>query len=76
MEKVKVLGKGQLVIPAALRKKYGIRPGSELQILEHDRVIVLLPPAKDPVGDALGCLPDRPSLSRELLEERQRDPIS
>lgn len=67
MEKVKVLGKGQMVIPAALRKKYGIRPGTELQTLEHKRLIVLIPPSQDPVGEALGCLPGHPSLSRELI---------
>ena len=39
MERVRVLAKGQIVIPAALRKKYGIEPGAELGIFEYGRLI-------------------------------------
>ena len=73
METVKVLGKGQIVIPAAIRKKYRIRPGTEVQIFEHGNLIVLVPPAEDPVQSAMGCLPGEPSLAAELIEERKKD---
>jgi len=73
MENVRVLGKGQIVIPATLRKKYGIEPGSELRIFEYGRIIHLVPPSVDPVTDAMGCLPEHPSLAGELLRGRKKD---
>jgi AbrB family looped-hinge helix DNA binding protein len=73
MQQVKVLGKGQVVIPASLRKKYEIQPGAEIQIFEYGNLIYLVPPSKDPVKQAMGCLPASPSLSEELLQERKKD---
>ena len=73
METVRVLKKGQLVIPAALRKKYGIRPGCELRIFEYGHLIHIVPPSEDPVSDAMGCLPGDPSLAGQLLDERRTD---
>ena len=73
MQNVKVLAKGQIVIPAFLRKKYGIYPNSEIQIFEYGGLIYLIPPSDDPVKEARGCLPPTPSLSKELLKERKKD---
>lgn len=73
MQKVKVLAKGQVVIPASIRKKYKIEPGCELQVFDYGNIIYIVPPSHDPVGEALGCLPQTPSLSEELLKERQKD---
>jgi AbrB family looped-hinge helix DNA binding protein len=73
MNTVKVLSKGQIVIPAVIRKKYEITPGTTIQVFEYDNLIYLVPPAKDVLKAAMGCLPDRPSLSDELLTERKKD---
>lgn len=73
METLKVSAKGQIVLPARIRKKYGIRPGGKIQLLEYDNLIYIVPPSEDPVKEAKGCLPPDPSLSKQLLEERQRD---
>ena len=73
METVKVLAKGQVVIPASVRKKYDIHPGSRIHIFEYGNLIYLVPPTKDPVEQAMGCLPSEPSLSGELLKERKKD---
>jgi AbrB family looped-hinge helix DNA binding protein len=73
MEKVKVLAKGQVVIPASIRRKYRIEPGSELQVFDYENVIFIVPPSHDPVGEAMGCIPQTPSLSEELLKERRED---
>jgi AbrB family looped-hinge helix DNA binding protein len=73
MKRAKVLAKGQIVIPASIRKKYGIQPGNEIQIFEYGNIIYLVPPARDPVEQAIGCLPSTPSLSEELLRERRED---
>ena len=73
MNSVKVLSKGQIVIPAGIRKKYEITPGTTIQVFEYDNLIYLVPPAKDALKAAMGCLPDRPSLSHDLLAERKKD---
>jgi AbrB family looped-hinge helix DNA binding protein len=73
MNTVKVLSKGQIVIPARIRKKFEIKPGSMIQVFEYDNLIYLVPPSKDALRAAMGCLPDRPSLSDELLTERKKD---
>lgn len=73
MSIVKTLAKGQIVIPAEMRKKYHIEPGSELQIMEYGGIIYLVPPVADPIKAAQGSLPSRPSLSGQLLRERRSD---
>ena len=73
MNTVKVLSKGQIVIPAGIRKKYEIKPGSTIQLFEYDNLIYLIPQPKDALRAAMGCLPESPSLSDELLTERKKD---
>ena len=73
MEKVKVLAKGQVVIPAAIRKKHGIQPGTELQVFEYGNIIYFVPPSTDPVSEARGCLPAVPSLADQLIGERRKE---
>jgi len=73
MSTVKTLAKGQIVIPAEMRRKYNIEPGTELQIMEYGGIIYLVPPVDDPVKAAQGALPSRPSLAGQLLRERRSD---
>jgi AbrB family looped-hinge helix DNA binding protein len=70
---VKTLTKGQIVIPAAIRKKYHIESGTELQIMEYGGIIYLIPPVDDPINVACGLLPKRPSLSEKILERRKKE---
>lgn len=73
MARVKTLSKGQIVIPAELRKKYRIEPGTEMQILEYGGIIYLIPPVQDPIMAACGLLPPKPSLSEKLLKESEKE---
>ncbi|OGP82723.1 MAG: hypothetical protein A2Z08_08805 [Deltaproteobacteria bacterium RBG_16_54_11] len=73
MATVKTLAKGQIVIPAAIRKKYHIEPGTEIQVMEYGGIIYLIPPVEDPVKAACGLLPPEPSLSEKLLRERESE---
>ena len=73
MQSVKVLAKGQVVIPASIRKKYNIYPGCQIRVFEYGNLIYLVPPSEDPVKEAMGCLPPNPSLSQGLLKERRTD---
>ena len=73
MSTVKTLAKGQIVIPAEIRKRYRIEPGTEMQIMEYGGIIYLIPPVDDPIKEACGILPAKPSLSEKLLKERKSE---
>ena len=73
MSTVKTLAKGQIVIPAAIRKRYRIEPGTRIQIMEYGGIIYLVPPVEDPIRAACGLLPAKPSLSQKLLRERKKE---
>ncbi len=74
---VKLSQKGWVVIPAALRLKYGLKPGADLQVVDYGGVLALVPAFKDPVKDGAGLLKGQDSLTAALVEEhrqeRQRD---
>jgi AbrB family looped-hinge helix DNA binding protein len=72
MPAVKTLAKGQIVIPAKLRRKYHIRPGVQLELLEYGGIIYLIPPVADPIKAAAGSLSRKPSLAKNLLRERKK----
>lgn len=73
MNSVKVLAKGQVVIPATLRKKYDIHPGDVLKLFEYGDTIYIVPQNDDPIKKARGSLPKSPSLTGELLSDRKKD---
>jgi AbrB family looped-hinge helix DNA binding protein len=66
----KVSEKGWIVIPKQLRLKYGLKKGSQLQIVDYGDVLTLVPLPDDPVETLQGLLKDGPSLTAELLAER------
>ena len=71
MSTVKVSGKGWVVIPQKIRKRYGIRPGDTVHIVDYAGHITIVPVAKDPIAAGRGMLKGGPSLSETLLEERR-----
>jgi AbrB family looped-hinge helix DNA binding protein len=71
---VRVSSKGQIVLPASIRKKYGIKPGSELGLVEWAGTIYLVPqPEGDPLDELRGMLAGSGFSSEEFLAERRRD---
>jgi AbrB family looped-hinge helix DNA binding protein len=69
----KVSTKGQVVIPAILRKKHHLEPGAQVHIFEYGDLICVAPVVKDAVSQAYGSLPQGPSLAEELLKERGKE---
>jgi AbrB family looped-hinge helix DNA binding protein len=69
----RVSTKGQVVIPAMLRKKHHLEPGAQVQIFEYGDLICIAPVVKDAVAQAYGALPKEPSLAEELLKERGKE---
>ena len=68
-----VTTKGQLVIPAKLRRKYAIRKGTQVAFVEEKNRLVLQPLTPEFIRSLRGSLKGEPSASKILLEERKRD---
>lgn len=67
-----VTTKGQLVIPAKLRRKYGIRKGTKVVFVEEDKRLVLQPLTREFIQSLCGWLKGSKALEY-LLEERKKD---
>jgi len=65
-----ISNKGWVVIPADLRKKYNLTPGTEVVIVDYGGVLAIVPAMKDPVKQGYGMLKGGPSLTQALLKER------
>jgi len=70
--------KGQLVIPAALRRKHGIQAGTKVKFLEDQFGRIVLQPITDEyIGRVRGLLADGPDLlaiwEREHRKEGKHD---
>ena len=73
MQKIRMLRKGQVVVPAGIRKKLDLKEGSILGIEEDQGVIKLRPKVK--LRSLCGTWPelDIETISKEIIEERERD---
>jgi AbrB family looped-hinge helix DNA binding protein len=65
--------KGWVVVPAELRKKYRLTPGTEVVIVDYGGVLSIVPAMRDPVKQGRGLLKDVPSLTEDLLKERAEE---
>lgn len=68
-----VSNKGWVVIPAELRKKYNILPGTEVVIVDYGGVLSIIPALDNPIKQGRGLLKGLPSLTRDLLKERAQE---
>ncbi len=66
--------KGQVIIPARLRKKFNIKKGTRVAIMEGEgRVILIKPLPDDPIEASRGMLKGKTSLTKALLKDRQEE---
>ncbi|MGA2262168.1 MAG: AbrB/MazE/SpoVT family DNA-binding domain-containing protein [Acidobacteriota bacterium] len=70
---VTVSVKGWVVIPAELRKKHNLHPGTQVQVVDYGGVLALVPKLADPVHQAAGMLKGRTSLRRALVAEHRAE---
>ena len=61
--------KGQIVIPAALRRKYGMKAGTKIQIYDEGERIVLKPVTAKFYRDLRGSLKGKQAL-KALMADR------
>ena len=64
--------KGQVVIPAALRRKFGIKAGTRVHVYEENGRIVMEPVNEQYLDKVCGMLRGSGALD-VLMEERQRE---
>jgi AbrB family looped-hinge helix DNA binding protein len=70
---VKFSQKCWVVIPASMRKKHGLKPGSEFTIVDYGGVLTLVPVFKDPVRQGAGILKGDDSFTQAVVEEHILD---
>jgi AbrB family looped-hinge helix DNA binding protein len=73
MSTLTVSNKGWVVIPAELRKKYQLTPGTEVTIVDYGGVLSIVPASKDPITDGAGMLKGADSLTDAIVEEHRQD---
>jgi AbrB family looped-hinge helix DNA binding protein len=62
--------KGWVVIPAELRKKYHLTPGTEVVLVDYGGVLSIIPARANPIKQGRGLLKAMPSLTEDLAKER------
>ena len=70
---VTVSEKGWIVIPADLRRKYNLHPGTEVSVVDYGGVLALVPAMPKPLQQAAGMLKGRTPLTRALVGEHRRE---
>jgi len=68
-----VTSKGQLVIPARLRRRFGIRKGTTISFLEDGGRMILQPLTPQFIRGLRGSLRGKPSALDLLFEERKQE---
>lgn len=68
-----VTTKGQLVIPARLRRRFGIKKGTMVTFVEDRGRLIVQPVTREFIRGLRGSLKAEPSALRGLLEERKRE---
>jgi AbrB family looped-hinge helix DNA binding protein len=73
MEESTITSKGQIVVPARLRRRYGLKPGTKVYFIERDKEIVFQPVTKEYLKNVHGMLTSETSATKELLRDRAKD---
>ena len=69
-----VTSKGQIVIPADIRRRYGIHRGTKVSFIEEGGRLVLQPITPEFIDSVMGSLKGSgPSLITLLRRERKKD---
>jgi len=71
--RVRASTKGQIVLPAEMRRKYRVEPGQELELVDAGSHMCLVPTHRDPVRELRGFLKGETSLTKALLDSRREE---
>ena len=73
MEKAVVTVKGQIVIPSKLRRKFGIKKGTQVSLYEKDGEIVIKPITDEYIRSMAGMAGTQGKLLKALREEKAKE---
>jgi AbrB family looped-hinge helix DNA binding protein len=73
MDVVKATVKGQILIPASLRRKYHIERGTSLRVYDKWNRIILEPVIQDMVEEGRGMLKTKGRILKALIKDRKRE---
>ena len=65
--------KGWVVIPQDLRRRYGLKKGDKVHVIDYGGVISIVPAIETPIKDSQGMLKGKTSLVKELVKSRRQD---
>lgn len=68
-----VTSKGQMVIPAQIRRRLNIKKGTKLCVEERGGDLVIKAVTPDYFEKMAGVLPTKGALSKKLLKDREKD---
>jgi len=73
MEVGYVTSKGQVVIPSKLRKRFGIKTGTQINFFEEEDGIKIMPLTPEIIKANKGFLGTKGKLLKLLLEEKKKE---
>jgi AbrB family looped-hinge helix DNA binding protein len=73
MDVVKATVKGQILIPASLRRKYQIERGTTLRVYDRRNRIIIEPMVGDPVEEGRGMLRTKGRILKALIKDRKTE---
>ena len=70
---IRLSSKGWVVIPAEMRAKHGLKPGSEVRVVDCGGVLSIVPVPADPINAGLGLLKGEDSLTAFITAEHRHE---
>jgi AbrB family looped-hinge helix DNA binding protein len=73
MDRAVVTAKGQIVIPSNLRRKFGIKKGTQVRIYERDGEIAIKPITDDYIRNMAGMAGTKGKLLKALMAGKTKE---
>jgi len=73
MDRAVVTVKGQIVIPSNLRRKFGIKKGTQVYVYEKDGEISIKPITDDYIRNMAGMAGTKGKLLKSLMSEKTKE---
>lgn len=68
-----VTSKGQIIIPSVLRRHMGIKRGTKICFIEHDKELILKPVTDDYIDSVRGILKTGGKALKALAKEKESE---
>jgi len=73
METSVVTTKGQVVIPAKIRRKFGIKKGTRVAFIEQDKKLIIQPLDKNYFESLAGILGTKGKILKSLMGDKKKE---